>query len=122
MEELTARSSSFVPRCGLRRTTSRPQQHGRAGCGTFRRGRARASDRVDEKRLAINPRATWVYRNLVPADVAAGRDANARKGIATPISEDRALSVAAVRDVMVFTHPTMARISEGPYRARLSRA
>jgi DNA-binding SARP family transcriptional activator len=75
-----------------------------------------------EKGLAINPRATWVHRNLVPAYVAAGRDADAHKGITTLISEDRALSVAAVREAMVFTRPTMARISEGLYRAGLSRA
>jgi Flp pilus assembly protein TadD len=74
-----------------------------------------------EKGLAINPRATWVHRNLVPAYIAAGREADAQDGIAALVSENRALNVAAVREAMVFTRPTMARVSEGLYRAGLPR-
>jgi hypothetical protein len=74
-----------------------------------------------EKGLALNPRAAWIHRNLVPAYMAVGRETDARNGIATLISEDRALSIAAVCEAMVFTRPTMERISEGLYRAGLSR-
>jgi len=74
-----------------------------------------------EKGLAINPRATWVHRNLVPAYVAAKRTADAEQGILALTSENHALSIAAVRDAMVFSGPTMARISEGLSQAGLAR-
>jgi DNA-binding SARP family transcriptional activator len=73
-----------------------------------------------EKGLAINPLAIWVYRNLVPAYVAAGRRADARSGVLALIGENRALSVAAVRDAMVFSRPTMARISQALHQSGLA--
>jgi adenylate cyclase len=73
-----------------------------------------------EKGLAINPRAIWVQRNLVPAYVASGRKPDAERGVLALIGETRGLSVAAVRNAMVFSRPTMTRISEGLSRAGLS--
>jgi adenylate cyclase len=73
-----------------------------------------------EKGLALNPHAIWAYRNLVPAYVAAGRQADAERGIHTLLNEHPSLSVAAVDDAMVFSGPMMARLSDGLARAGLS--
>ena len=90
------------------------------GVAHFIKGEHRPAIDWMEKGLAINPLAIWVYRNLVPAYVAAGRRADARQGVLALIGENRALSVAAVRDAMVFSRPTMARISQALHQSGLA--
>jgi hypothetical protein len=90
------------------------------GVAHFIKGQHEPAIHWMEKGLAINPRAIWVQRNLVPAYVAAGRQADAERGVLALIGENRRLSVAAVRDAMVFSRSTMDGISEGLSRAGLS--
>jgi DNA-binding SARP family transcriptional activator/TolB-like protein len=73
-----------------------------------------------ERGLALNPRAIWAYRNLVPAYIAAGRQADGERGVGMLLTEHPALSIPAVHGAMVFSGPVMARISEGLARAGLS--
>jgi DNA-binding SARP family transcriptional activator/tetratricopeptide (TPR) repeat protein len=72
-----------------------------------------------EKGLSLNPRAIWAYRNLVPAYIAAGKPAEAERGARAMLSVYPSLSLAAVARAMVFSRPTMARISDGLYRSGL---
>jgi hypothetical protein len=72
-----------------------------------------------EKGLSLNPRAIWAYRNLVPAYIAAGKPAHAERGARAMLSAYPSLSLAAVARAMVFSRPTMARISDGLYRSGL---
>jgi DNA-binding SARP family transcriptional activator len=73
-----------------------------------------------EKGLALNPRAIWAYRNLVPAYIAAGRQADGERGVSLLLNEHPALSISAIHGAMVFSGPVMARISNGLARAGLS--
>jgi hypothetical protein len=61
-----------------------------------------------------------VQRNLVPAYVAAGRQTDAERGVLALTGENRTLSVAAVREAMVFSRSTMTGISKGLSQAGLS--
>jgi DNA-binding SARP family transcriptional activator/tetratricopeptide (TPR) repeat protein len=72
-----------------------------------------------EKGLALNPRAIWINRNLAPAYVAAGRQADAERSVRALLDAYPKLSVAAVLDAMVMSRPTMVQIAEGLARAGL---
>ena len=74
-----------------------------------------------EQGLALNPKATWVQRNLVPAYTAAGRHANAAVGLHVLLEEHDRLSIVAVESAMVFSRPVMARIAQGLADAGLRR-
>lgn len=72
-----------------------------------------------EKGLALNPRAVWINRNLAPAYVAAGRQAEAERSVHALLEEYPKLSVAAVLEAMVMSRPTMLKIADGLARAGL---
>jgi tetratricopeptide (TPR) repeat protein len=74
-----------------------------------------------ERALALNPRAVWIQRNLVPAYIAARRQADAERGLQTLLAAHPKLSVTAVCDALVFSRPTMNRIADGLTRAGLPR-
>jgi hypothetical protein len=58
----------------------------------------------------------------VPAYIAVGRQAEAERGLHALLDEYPGLSVAAVRDAMVLSRPTMARITDGLLQAGLPRS
>ena len=74
-----------------------------------------------ERGLALNPRAVWTYRNLVPAYIAAGDQAASERGISCLLNEYPSFNIAAACSAMVFSRPTMARLEDGLSRAGLSR-
>ncbi|MFO1150856.1 MAG: BTAD domain-containing putative transcriptional regulator [Alsobacter sp.] len=83
------------------------------GVAHFIRGdHERAVTRM-EQGLALNPRAVWIQRNLVPAYAAAGRHAEGAAGLSALLREHQDLSVAAVESAMVFSPPVMRKISGG---------
>jgi hypothetical protein len=83
------------------------------GNSYFVKGQFTPSINWMERGLALNPRATWIYRTLVPAYMAVGRRADAERGIGTILKEYPSLSVASVCNAMVFSRPTMARFADG---------
>jgi len=91
------------------------------GVAHFIKGQTGAAIHWMERGLALNPRAVWTYRNLVPAYVAAGDQAGSERGISCLLNEYPSLNIAAARSAMVFSRPTMARLEDGLSRAGLSR-
>jgi hypothetical protein len=75
-----------------------------------------------EQALALNPKAIWIYRNLVPAYVASGDRKKAEQGISTLVSDYPKLSVASVCNAMVFSPTVLKRIAAGLSSAGLPRA
>lgn len=55
-----------------------------------------------ERGLDEHPRAVWVYRNLVPCYMAAGRTADGQRGVQLLLQTYPELTAARVRDAMVF--------------------
>ena len=72
-----------------------------------------------EKALAANPDARWVYRQLIPAYVCAGRMEDARRGLRLLIQDYPSLTCEKVRVAMLYSAPTMDRICDGLARAGL---
>ncbi|MEZ5817693.1 MAG: winged helix-turn-helix domain-containing protein [Hyphomicrobiaceae bacterium] len=70
-----------------------------------------------EKALASNPNARWIYRQLVPAYVDAGRDAAAAEGLRLLLQDYPDMTCAKTRAAMLYSEPVMDRIC-----ARLARA
>jgi adenylate cyclase len=73
-----------------------------------------------EQALALNPKAAWIYRNLVPAYTAAGDRHRAEDGVAVLLGNYPRLTAADVTDAMVFSAPVMAQISKGLREAGLA--
>ncbi len=55
-----------------------------------------------ERGLDEHPRATWIYRNLVPAYMAAGRTEDARRGVQLLLQTYPDLTATKVRSALVF--------------------
>jgi DNA-binding SARP family transcriptional activator/Flp pilus assembly protein TadD len=89
------------------------------GIAYFISGQQRSAIEWMEKGLALNPRAIWINRNLAPAYVAAGRQADAERSVRALLDAYPKLSVAAVLDAMVMSRPTMVQIADGLSRAGL---
>jgi DNA-binding SARP family transcriptional activator len=91
------------------------------GVAHFIRGDHTRAIRAMEQALALNPKAIWMYRNLVPAYSAAGNRQKAEDGISALVKDHPHLTVAAVCDAMVFSPVVTARIAEGLHSAGLPR-
>ena len=91
------------------------------GVAHFIRGEHTQAIRHMEQALALNPKAIWIHRNLVPAYAAAGERQKARDGILALVQDYPKLTVAAVCDAMVFSPTVMAKIAEGLHSAGLPR-
>ena len=89
------------------------------GIAYFIRGAHSRAIEWMEKGLALNPRAVWINRNLAPAYVAAGRQAEAERSIRALVDAYPKLSVAGVLDAMVMSRPTMIQIADGLARSGL---
>jgi hypothetical protein len=85
------------------------------------KGQSRLAIHWMERGLALNPRAVWTYRNLVPAYIAAGDQAASERGISCLLNEYPSFNIAAACSAMVFSRPTMARLEDGLSRAGLCR-
>jgi adenylate cyclase len=72
-----------------------------------------------EKALAANPQARWIYRQLIPAYVSAGRMDEAKRGLRLLVQEYPSLTCETVRMAMLYPAQTMDRICEGLARAGL---
>jgi DNA-binding SARP family transcriptional activator len=92
------------------------------GVAHFIRGDHAQAIRRMEQALALNPKAVWIYRNLVPSYVAAGDRQRTEDGACALIKDYPQLTVAAVSDAMVFSPPVMAKIADGLLCAGLPRA
>jgi len=92
------------------------------GVAHFIRGDHSQAIRRMEQALALNPKAIWIYRNLVPAYAAAGDRPRAEDGVRSLLDSHPHLTVAAVCDAMVFSPIVMAKIAEGLHWAGLPRA
>jgi adenylate cyclase len=91
------------------------------GVAYFIKGQFKPAVYWMEKGLALNPRAVWTYRNLVPAYIAAGDQAGSERGISCLLNEYPAFNIAAACSAMVFSRSTMARLEDGLSQAGLSR-
>jgi DNA-binding SARP family transcriptional activator len=91
------------------------------GVAHFIKGQFKPAIYWMEKGLALNPRAVWTYRNLVPAYVAAGNRAEAEQGISALLHQYPSLNTAAASSAMVFSRPTMARLAHGLWQAGMPR-
>ncbi|WP_048861216.1 tetratricopeptide repeat protein [Acidisphaera rubrifaciens] len=74
-----------------------------------------------EQGLALNPKATWIYRNLMPAYAAAGDRRKAEAGVSALMADYPRLTVAAACDAMVFSPAVTCRIAAGLRAAGLPR-
>jgi DNA-binding SARP family transcriptional activator len=92
------------------------------GVAHFIRGDHTQAIRHMEQALALNPKAVWIYRNLVPAYAASGDRQKAEDGIRALVKDHPQLTIAAVCDAMVFSPTVMAKIAEGLSWAGLPRA
>jgi adenylate cyclase len=72
-----------------------------------------------EKALAANPQARWIYRQLIPAYVSAGRMEEARRGLHLLLQDDPKLTCEKVRIAMLYSPSTMDRICAGLAQAGL---
>ena len=82
---------------------------------------ARPDEAIDwmEKALAANPSARWIYRQLVPAYIDAGRDSDAATGLKFLLRDYPLMNCAEVRAAMLYSEPVMDRICAGLARAGL---
>lgn len=83
------------------------------GVAHFIRGDYAQAIRRMEQALALNPKAVWIYRNLVPAYAAIRDRPKAEDGLLTLVKDHPQLTVASVYDAMVFSPIVMAKIAEG---------
>jgi adenylate cyclase len=72
-----------------------------------------------EKALAANPEARWIYRQLIPAYVSAGRMDEARQGLHLLMQDYPSLTCERVRLAMLYSTRTMDRICDGLAQAGL---
>jgi tetratricopeptide (TPR) repeat protein len=72
-----------------------------------------------EKALAANPQARWIYRQLIPAYVSAGRMEEARRGLRLLLQDNPKLTCEKVRIAMLYSPSTMDCICAGLARAGL---
>jgi len=75
-----------------------------------------------EQALALNPRATWIYRNLVPAYSAVGDRMKAEDGVRALVGDYPKLTVKDVCNAVVLPAATLATMAEGLRRAGLPQA
>jgi len=73
-----------------------------------------------EKALTANPQARWIYRQLIPAYVSAGRMDEAKRGLHLLLQDDPKLTCEKVRTAMLYSPKTMDRICDGLARAGLA--
>jgi adenylate cyclase len=66
-----------------------------------------------EKAVLANPNACWIYRQLVPAYVDAGRRTAAAEALHLLLQDYPGLTCATVRKAMLYSVPTMDRICAG---------
>jgi adenylate cyclase len=66
-----------------------------------------------EKALAANPQAQWIYRQLIPAYVSAGRMEEAMRGLRLLLQDNPKLTCEKVRIAMLYSPSTMDRICAG---------
>lgn len=92
------------------------------GIGAAHYTLARHSEAIEwmEKALAANPNARWIYRQLVPAYVDAGREAAASEGLRLLLQDYPGMTCATVRAAMLYSGPVMDRICSGLARAGLA--
>ncbi len=86
-----------------------------AGLGVahfIRSEQARAVRRM-EQALALNPKAAWIYRNLIPAYAALGDQRRSEGGVAALLRDQPELTIASIADAMVFSSSVMERITDG---------
>ena len=91
------------------------------GVAHFIRGEHMQAANRMEQALALNPAATWIFRNLIPAYAAVGDWKRAEAGLAELLQDYPNLTVAAVCEAMVFSPAMINRIADGLCRAGLSR-
>jgi adenylate cyclase len=72
-----------------------------------------------EKALTANPQARWIYRQLIPAYVSAGRIDDARRGLRLLLQDYPSLTCQKVRVAMLYSERTMDRICDGLEQAGL---
>jgi adenylate cyclase len=72
-----------------------------------------------EKALAAHPGARWIYRQLVPAYVCAGRIDDAKRALPALVQEYPEITCEKVRAAMLYSAPVMQRICDGLARAGL---
>jgi adenylate cyclase len=89
------------------------------GAAHFLQGRNDDSVKWLEKAVAANPDARWVYRQLIPAYVSAGRMEDARRGLRLLIQDYPSITCGKVRVAMLYSAPTMDRICNGLAQAGL---
>ena len=92
-----------------------------AGRGASHSLQGRHDDAIKwlEKALAANPQARWIYRQLIPAYVSAGRMEEARRGLLLLLQDYPSLTCEKVRVAMLYSARTMDRICDGLAQAGL---
>jgi adenylate cyclase len=66
-----------------------------------------------EQALALNPKALWIQRNLVPAYAAAGDRRSAKEGVEALMKGYPRLTVDDIVSAVVFSAPVLAKIAVG---------
>jgi adenylate cyclase len=74
-----------------------------------------------EQALALNPHATWIYRNLVPAYSAAGERRKAEEGVSLLVESYPNLTVGDVTEAIIFSPTVLEKFAEGLSHAGLPR-
>ena len=72
-----------------------------------------------ERGLSENPQAIWIYRNLIPGYMEAGRTEDAKQGVRLLLQTYPELTTAKVRDAMVFAEAELDWICENLIKAGL---
>jgi len=91
------------------------------GVAHFIEGDYAQATRRMEQALALNPKAVWIYRNLIPAYAAARDVKKAEAGVRVLLDAYPGLTVTGVTDAIIFSSPVMAKIAEGLRQAGLPR-
>jgi tetratricopeptide (TPR) repeat protein len=89
------------------------------GAAHFLEGRSDDAIRWMEKATAASPGARWIWRQIVPAYVEAGRDDDARRGLALLLEDCPGLTCEGVRAAMLYAEPVMRRLCAGLAHAGL---
>jgi DNA-binding SARP family transcriptional activator/tetratricopeptide (TPR) repeat protein len=94
-----------------------------AGWGTahFIEGNYVQAIRRMEQALALNPHATWIYRNLVPAYSAAAERRKAEEGVSLLVQSYPNLTVGDVTAAIIFSPAVLRKFAEGLSHAGLPR-
>ncbi|CAM2154858.1 protein of unknown function [Pararobbsia alpina] len=83
------------------------------GAAHFIEGNHGEAIRRMEQALALNPKALWIHRNLVPAYAAAGERRKAEDGARTLVDHYPRLTVGDITGAILFSSPVLARIAAG---------